>query len=104
MIRYALLIRGQDPILWDFGSAVRHHKLYSDWVPEENYRAGFLGFRGAVDPEGAGLLRDAVAEIVSLLRAAGVADAPLGADIVEPPFMFEPQLQGLTVVDTSRGC
>ena len=50
MIRYALLIRGQDPILWDFGSAVRHHKLYSDWLPEENYRAGFLGFRGAVDP------------------------------------------------------
>jgi len=102
MIRYALLIRGQDPILWDFGSAVRHHKLYSDWVPEENYRAGFLGFRGAVDPEGAGLMRDAVAEIVSLLRAAGVADAPLGVDIVEPPFMFELQRQGLTVVDAQQ--
>ena len=102
MIRYALLIRGQDPILWDFGSAVRHHKLYSDWVPEENYRAGFLGFRGAVDPEGAGLMRDAVAEIVSLLRTAGVADAPLGVDIVEPPFMFELQRQGLTVVDAQQ--
>jgi len=102
MIRYALLIRGHDPILWDFGSAVRHHKLYSDWVPEENYRAGFLGFRGAVDPEGAGLMRDAVAEIVSLLRAAGVADAPLGVDIVEPPFMFELQRQGLTVVDAQQ--
>ena len=102
MIRYALLIRGQDPILWDFGSAVRHHKLYSDWVPEENYRAGFLGFRGAVAPEGAGLMKDAVSEIVSLLRAAGVADAPLGVDIVEPPFMFELQRQGLTVVDAQQ--
>jgi Xaa-Pro aminopeptidase len=30
--------RGQDPILWDFGSAVKHHKLYSQWVPTENYR------------------------------------------------------------------
>ena len=102
MIRYALLIRGQDPILWDFGSAVRHHKLHSDWLPEQNYRAGFLGFRGAVDPEGGGLMREAVSEIVSLLRAAGVADAPLGVDIVEPPFMFELQRQGLAVVDAQQ--
>ena len=29
MIRYALLARGKDPVLWDFGSAVKHHKLYS---------------------------------------------------------------------------
>lgn len=102
MIRYALLMRGHDPILWDFGSAVRHHKLYSDWVPEENYRAGFLGFRGAVAPEGAGLMKDAVSEIRSLLKAAGLADAPLGIDIVEPPFLFELQRQGLTVVDAQQ--
>ena len=66
MIRYALLARGKDPVLWDFGSAVKHHKLYSQWVPEENYRAGFLGFRGAVAPS-VGLMVDAVAEIKSLL-------------------------------------
>src|SRR4030088_3847327 len=29
--RWTLLIRGQDPILWDFGSAAVHHKLYSPW-------------------------------------------------------------------------
>ena len=50
MIRYALLARGKEPVLWDFGSAVKHHQLHSSWVPEENYRAGFLGFRGAVAP------------------------------------------------------
>ena len=50
MIRYALLFRDRDPILWDFGSAVRHHKLYSKWLPDENWRPGFLGFRGAVAP------------------------------------------------------
>lgn len=102
MIRYALLMRGRAPILWDFGSAVRHHKLYSDWVPDENYRAGFLGFRGAVDPEGAGLMRDAVSEIVSLLRTEGLADAPVGVDIVEPPFLFEMQRQGLRVADAQQ--
>ena len=70
MIRYALLARGKDPVLWDFGSAVKHHKKYSQWVPEENYRAGFLGFRGAVAPS-VGLMADAVAEIKSLLVEAG---------------------------------
>src|SRR5678815_5171109 len=32
-IRFALLPRGEDPILWDFGSAARHHKLYCPWLP-----------------------------------------------------------------------
>ena len=101
MIRYALLARGRDPVLWDFGSAVKHHKLYSKWVPEENYRAGFLGFRGAVAPS-VGLMRDAVTEIKSLLVEAGVADLPVGVDIVEPPFLFEMQRQGLRVVDAQQ--
>ena len=101
MIRYALLTRDHDPVLWDFGSAVKHHKIYSRWVPEENYRAGFLGFRGAVSPT-VGLMESAVAEIKSLLTEAGVADQPVGVDIVEPPFLFEMQRQGLSVVDAQQ--
>ena len=101
MIRYCLLTRDQEPILWDFGSAVRHHKLYSKWLPDENWRPGFLGFRGAVAPD-AGLMRDAVTEIKRLLVAAGVADAPVGIDIVEPPFLFEMQRQGLRVADAQQ--
>jgi len=103
MIRYALLMRGRDPILWDFGSAVKHHKLYSDWLPEENYRAGFLGFKGAVDPTGgAGLMVDAVSEIKSLLAENGLADAPIGLDLVEPSFLFEMERQGLRVADAQQ--
>ena len=101
MIRYALLVRGKDPVLWDFGSAVKHHKKYSQWVPDENYRAGFLGFRGAVSPT-VGLMAEAVAEVKGLLTDAGVADLPVGVDIVEPPFFFEMQRQGLTVVDAQQ--
>jgi Xaa-Pro dipeptidase len=70
-------------------------------VPEENYKAGFLGFRGAVAPS-VGLMVDAVTEIKSMLVAAGVADLPVGVDIVEPPFLFEMQRQGLTVVDAQQ--
>ena len=103
MIRYALLMRGHDPILWDFGSAVRHHQLHSDWLPAENYRPGFLGFKGAVDPQGgADLMKDAVAEIVSLLTAAGLQNEPVGLDIVEPPFLFELQRHGIRVADAQQ--
>ena len=101
MTRYALLARGQDPFLWDFGSAVKHHKMYSQWVDEDNWRAGMLGMRGAVAPS-AGLMREAVKEIKGLLEDFGVADMPVGMDIVEPPFLFEMQRQGLTVVDAQQ--
>ncbi len=101
MIRYCLLVRDREPVLWDFGSAVRHHKLYSRWLPEENWRPGFLGFRGAVPPE-AGLMRDAVREIKGLLEDAGVAGAPIGIDIVEPPFLFELERQGIKVADAQQ--
>lgn len=101
MIRYALVTRDRDPILWDFGSAVKHHRLHSKWFPEENWRAGFLGFRGAVAPD-AGLMRSAITEIKAILTEAGVVDAPVGVDIVEPPFLFEMQRQGLTVADAQQ--
>ena len=89
MTRYALLTReGGEPMLWDFGSAVRHHKLYSPWLKPENNRPGMLGMRGAVAPS-AGLMESAIKEIKSLLVEAGVADLPVGVDIVEPAFLFE---------------
>ena len=102
MTRYALLTRNaDDPWLWDFGSAVRHHQLYSNWLPDENCRPGMLGMRGAVAPS-AGLMESAVREIKGLLDDAGLADMPVGMDIVEPPFLFEMQKQGLNVVDCQQ--
>jgi Xaa-Pro aminopeptidase len=102
MTRYALLTRdGGEPMLWDFGSAVRHHKLYSPWLKEENNRPGMLGMRGAVAPS-AGLMESAIKEIKSLLVQAGVVDLPIGVDIVEPAFLFEMQRQGLKVVDAQQ--
>ena len=38
-------------------------------------------------------------EIASLLREAGVADMPIGVDIIEPPMMFELEKAGLKVHD-----
>jgi len=101
MTRYALLTRGGEPVLWDFGSAAKHHQLYSPWLRPENSRAGMLGLRGAIAPS-AGLMESAVREIKGMLTDAGLAGQPVGVDIVEPPFLFEMQRQGLTVLDAQQ--
>jgi hypothetical protein len=70
-----------EPIEWDFGSAAVHHRLYCDWMPPENFRAGMLGMRGTVPPAH-GLMKAHAKEIAGLLKEAGVADMPLGIDLV----------------------
>ncbi|MBW4030138.1 MAG: aminopeptidase P family protein [Acidobacteria bacterium] len=101
MTRYCLLTRGGEPIVWDFGSAARHHKLFAPWLEPDNCRAGMLGLRGAIAPR-AGLFESAVKEIVGLLADAGVADQPIGLDIVELPFLFELQRAGIDVRDAQQ--
>ena len=101
MTRYALLTRDRGPRLWDFGSAARHHRLHSPWLDPKDCHAGMLGLRGAIAPT-AGLMESAVREIKGMLQDAGVADAPVGVDIIEPAFLFEMQRQGLRVVDAQQ--
>jgi len=98
MTRFALLTRGGEPIVWDFGSAARHHQLYSPWLRPENCRAGMIGLRGAVAPD-AGLVQDAATTIASILADAGSPAGPLGADLIEPPLLFALQAAGIEVRD-----
>src|SRR3989440_11796883 len=96
--RWALLPRGGEPIIWDFGSAAVHHKLYSPWLDPANCRAGLVGLRGTVDPS-FGLMKHHAEEMASILRDLGLAKMPLGVDIIEPPMMFELEKAGLKVAD-----
>ena len=32
LIRFAVLPRGGEPVIWDFGSAAKHHQLYNPWL------------------------------------------------------------------------
>src|SRR5215208_7676132 len=50
MARFVFLPRGGDPILWDFGSAAKNHRLYAPWLPESSWRAGVASMRGAMSP------------------------------------------------------
>ncbi len=96
--RWTLLMRGQEPVLWDFGSAAVHHRLYSPWLKPENCKAGLVGLRGTVDPA-FGLMKRHAEEMASLLKAAGVAKMPIGVDIIEPPMIFELEKAGLKIKD-----
>jgi Xaa-Pro aminopeptidase len=98
MTRYALLSRGGDPHIWDFGSAARHHRLNCPWLRTENIHAGMVGLRGAVAPD-AGLFRAAARQIREILRAEGAGDMPLGVDIIEPPMLAALEAEGITVRD-----
>lgn len=96
--RYSLLTRTGEPVLWDFGSAAKHHRLYAPWLETENSRAGMLGLRGSVAPD-AGLMDSAAREIKAMLDAAGVGNEPVGVDIAEVPMIFALQRAGIEVRD-----
>ena len=99
--RYALFTGNADPYLWDFGSAASHHRLFAPWLKQDRCRAGMLGLRGSV-PEDALLFKRAAEEIYDLLKKEGVADMPVGVDVVEPPMMFALQQAGIEVRDAQQ--
>src|SRR5271154_5765374 len=96
--RYSLLAGDAEPHIWGFGSAAKHHRPYAPWLPQHNCHAGMLGLRGAIHPK-IGLMRSAAEEIKSILKEHGVADMPVGVDVVEPAMLFELQAVGLDVRD-----
>ena len=98
LITFALLTRDGEPVIWDFGSAAKHHRLYCPWLEPSNSRAGLNGLRGAVAPD-AGLFRRTAREIKSALDEAGVGGQPLGVDMTELPMLFELQSLGVEVRD-----
>jgi len=98
LCRFALLARGKQPVVWDFGSAAVHHRLYCDWLDPANCRAGMLGMRGTVPPS-VGLMKNHAAEVMSLLKEAGVDKMPVGVDLAETAMFFELQQAGMNVVD-----
>ena len=60
LIRFALLPRGGEPVIWDFGSAAKHHQLYNPWLDydraagqrdlSEAAKAGRVGSPGRASP------------------------------------------------------
>jgi len=95
--RFTLLPQNDEPILWDFGSAARHHQLNCPWLGERS-RPGIPSMRGAMTPE-MGREADVAKKIRIELEQRGLLGEPVGVDVVEPPVMFALQREGINVVD-----
>ena len=95
--RFTLLPQNDEPILWDFGSAARHHQLNCPWLGERS-RPGIPSMRGSMTPE-MGREADVAKKIRIELEQRGLLGEPLGVDVVEPPVMFALQREGINVVD-----
>jgi Xaa-Pro aminopeptidase len=80
--RCVLLPRVGDPVLWDFGSAAKHHQLYAPWLPESSWRAGVSSMRGAM-PEQTGAPDVLAGHIYEVLREHGLEREPLGIDVTD---------------------
>jgi Xaa-Pro aminopeptidase len=119
MIRFAILPRGGAPVLWDFGSAARHHQLQTQWIDDAHAavgspsddlreevgstvglgnRAGISTLRGAIG-EGARRAEDVAKKLYDVLAQHGLEKEPVGIDIVEMPVLFAMKQLGLDVVD-----
>ncbi len=110
LVRFALLPRGGEPVVWDFGSAARHHQLYNPWLDHSGgpasaegarvtgARAGLSTLRGALHPD-AGMAADVAGKVAGVLREHGLAGEPLGVDVAEIPVLFALAAEGIEVVD-----
>src|SRR2546426_2952984 len=95
LIRFCLLPQDDEPIMWDFGSAARHHKLYNPWLGEERSRAGISTLRGSVK----GRAESVAEKIRAELEEHDLLGEPVGVDMIELPVLFALQEAGIRIVD-----
>src|SRR4051794_13573687 len=96
--RCVLLPREGDPVLWDFGSAAKHHQLYAPWLPEDSWQAGVTSMRGAM-PRETGVPDALAARIHRELEERGIAGEPLGIDLTDMETLYSLQRQGIETAD-----
>src|SRR2546428_10554790 len=86
LVRFWLLPQDAEPIVWDFGSAARHHQIYCPWLAERS-RAGISTLRGATHP-GSGLAEGLAKKIKLELDKRKLLNEPVGVDVIELPVLF----------------
>jgi Xaa-Pro aminopeptidase len=99
--RFCLLPREGAPVLWDFGSAARHHQLYAPWIPPENFRGGVSPMRGAM-PDHTGVPDKMAANIHAELRGRGLEADQVGIDMTDMVALAALHRAGIATTDGSQ--
>lgn len=99
--RFALVPREGPPVLWDFGSAARHHQLYSPWFPPESFRGGVAPMRGAM-PDQTGVPDQLAASILHELTEWGIGAEQIGIDMTDMVTLNALHRAGIATADGSQ--
>ena len=98
--RCVLLPRNGDPVLWDFGSAAKHHQLYAPWLPESSWQAGVTSMRGAM-PRESGVPDLLAGHIYDVLDDHGLLDKPVGLDLTDMETLASLARRGIATGDAA---
>src|SRR5438045_8794890 len=96
--RCVLLPRVGEPVLWDFGSAARHHQLYAPMLPESSWQAGVTSMRGAM-PRETGVPDILAGRIHRELAERGIAADPRGIELPDMETLYSLHRQGIETAD-----
>ena len=111
LVRFALLPRGGKPVVWDFGSAARHHQIYNPWLdhtggpPTARRRTGdgragrHFDVAGRAASGCRAWRHEVAAQVAEVLREHGLAGEPLGVDVAEIPVLAALKAEGIDVAD-----
>ncbi len=82
-LRYAILVEGQEPILFEQGDIGIHVQRHSPWLPADNVRHSFSWIKGAAGPASQMQVGKFTDALLAALEEAGVRDRPLGVDFID---------------------
>jgi Xaa-Pro dipeptidase len=98
-LRYAVLIEGREPILYEQGDIGIHILKNSPWIPPANVRHSFAWIKGAAGAASQMQVEKFTRALLNDLEDAGVKDQPLGVDFIDINMMRAFEQAGITWTD-----
>ena len=98
-LRYAILVEGLEPILFEQGDIGIHVEKHSPWLLKENIRHSFSWIKGAAGPASEVQVDKFIKALLEALEEAGVRNMPLGVDFIDINMMRGFEKAGITWTD-----
>lgn len=98
-LRYAVLVEGREPILFEQGDIGIHVEKHSPWLLKENIRHSFSWIKGAAGPASEMQVAKFTKALLEALEEAGVKDQPLGVDFIDINMIRGFERAGITWTD-----
>jgi Xaa-Pro aminopeptidase len=82
-LRYALLCKGGEPVLFEQGDIGTQINRHCPWLPKENVRYAYSWIKGAVGPAAEQQVTKFTNAILEEMERHGVQNDPLGVDMID---------------------